>query len=185
MKIFKFMILSIVLILTSNSFAKKHLADVKDEVANTNYEEVRIREINVAMQCWTFKNLSFMETLDKVNKLGIKYLEAYPGQKFLPDNDDKKFGVGMSEDDMKLAKVKLKEYGITLRCFGVTNFENNEEAARKTFEFAKKMGIKVLILEPKYDDFSIIDKMVKEYNIKVGIHNHPKPSKYRNPYKYT
>jgi len=169
------------LIFAANTFAQKSLADVKDEVANTNYEEVRIKEIPMAMQCWTFRKLSFMETLEKVNKLGIKYLEAFPGQKLLPDNDEKVFNVGMSEEDMKLAKEKLKEYGITLRSFGVTNFENNEEAAKSTFEFVKKMGIKVLVLEPKYDDYTIIDKMVKKYNVKVGIHNHPKPSKYWNP----
>ncbi|MCK5457733.1 MAG: hypothetical protein KAI45_11450, partial [Melioribacteraceae bacterium] len=103
------------LIFAANTFAQKSLADVKDEVANTNYDEVRIKEIPMAMQCWTFRKLSFMETLEKVNKLGIKYLEAFPGQKLLPDNDDKSFGVGMSEEDMKLVKKKLKEYGITLR----------------------------------------------------------------------
>ena len=134
------------LIFTANIFAQKSLADVKDEVANTNYDEVRIKEFPMAMQCWTFRQFSFMETLEKVNKLGIKYLEAYPGQKLLPDNDDKEFNVGMSEEDMKLAKNKLKEYGITLRSFGVANFENNEEAAKSTFEFVKKMGIKVLVL---------------------------------------
>ncbi len=159
----------------------RHLSDIKNEVANTNYKEVRIKEIPMAMQCWTFRKLSFMETLEKVNKLGIKFLEAFPGQRLYKNNDKKKFGVGMSEDDIKKVKQALNKYGITLRAFGVTNFENNETAARKTFDFVKKMGIKVLVLEPKYDDYSIIDKMVKEYNIKVGIHNHPKPSKYWNP----
>ena len=177
----KYLIILIVVVFVSNNFAQKSLADVKEAVANTNYKEVKIKEIPVAMQCWTFRNLSFMETLDKVKSLGIKYLEAYPGQKLLPYNDDKKFGVGMSDADMQMVKEKLSAYGITLRAFGVTNFENNEAAARETFEFVKKMGIKVLVLEPKYDDYKIIDKMVKEYNIKVGIHNHPKPSKYWNP----
>ena len=180
MKKMVYSIILFALIFAGNSFSQK-LADVKEEVANTNYDEVRIKEIPMAMQCWTFRGLSFMETLEKVNKLGIKYLEAFPGQKLLPDNDEKSFNVGMSEADMKLVKEKLKEYGITLRSFGVTNFDNNEEAAKKTFEFVKKMGIKVLVLEPKYDDYTIIDKMVKKYNIKVGIHNHPKPSKYWNP----
>lgn len=169
------------LFFTANIFAQNSLADVKDEVANTNYDEVRIKEIPMSTQCWTFRKLSFMETLEKVNKLGIKYLEAFPGQKLLPDNDDKVFNVGMSVEDMKLVKKKLKEYGITLRSFGVTNFENNEEAAKSTFEFVKKMGIKVLVLEPEYDDYTIIDKMVKKYNVRVGIHNHAKPSKYWNP----
>ncbi|MCB9208799.1 MAG: DUF1080 domain-containing protein [Ignavibacteriales bacterium] len=171
----------ILLFVLGSVFAQTKLADVKDEVAKTNYSEVKIKVIPAAVQCWTFRKLSFMETLDKVKALGVKYLEAYPGQKLLPDNDEKTMGPGMSEGDMQMVKDKLKEYGITLRAFGVTNFENNEADARKTFDFAKAMGIKVLMLEPSYDDYTIIEKMVKEYNIKVGIHNHPTPSKYWNP----
>ncbi len=163
-----------------NVSAQETLADVKQEVDNTDYSTVRIREIPMSVQCWTFRNLTFFETLEKVNKLGVKYLEAYPGQK-LYKNSDKKFGPGLSDEDMNKIKQGLKKYGITLRAFGVTNFDNNEAAAKKTFDFAKKMGIKVIVLEPKYDDYSIIEKMVKKYNIKVAIHNHPKPSKYWNP----
>ncbi|MBK8946240.1 MAG: DUF1080 domain-containing protein [Ignavibacteriae bacterium] len=181
MKLLKYLTFLLIIFSFTNVFPQKKLTDVSKEIMNTNYSEVKIKEIPAAMQCWTFRKLSFMETLEKVNNLGIKYLEAFPGQKFLPDNEEKTFGPGMSEDDMKLAKEKLTEYGITLRAFGVTNFENNESEARKTFDFAKKMGIQVIMLEPNYDDYSVIDKMVKEYNIKVGIHNHPQPSKYWNP----
>ncbi|MEE9430994.1 MAG: family 16 glycoside hydrolase [Melioribacteraceae bacterium] len=182
MKMRKYLIILIAVVFMSKSFGQtRHLIDVKDEVANTNYKDVKIKDIPMAMQCWTFRNISFMETLEKVNKLGIKYLEAYPGQRLLKDNEDKKFGIGMSEGDVILVKQALKKYGITLRAFGVTNFEHNEAATREVFEFVKTMGIKVLVTEPKYDDFSFIDKMVKEYNIKVAVHNHPKPSKYWNP----
>ena len=170
-----------VMILVPNSFAQqKKLADIKKEVAATDYSSVRIKDIPVAMQCWTFRGLTFYETLKKVEKLGIKYLEAFPGQK-IDKNSDRQMGPGLSDDDIKEIKSKLNKHGITLRAFGVTNFDNNEEAARETFEFVKKMGIKVLVLEPKYNDYSIIEKMVKEYNIPVGIHNHPKDSHYWNP----
>lgn len=181
MKKLKCLIILMVVFSISNSYAQKKLSDVKEEVKNTDYKDVRIKEIPMAMQCWTFRNLSFMETLEKVKKLGIKYLEAFPGQRLYQNNSDRKFGIDMSEEDIENVKQKLNDYGIILRAFGVTNFENNEAAARKTFDFVKKMEIMVLILEPKYDDYSIIDKMVKEYNVRVGIHNHPKPSKYWNP----
>ena len=58
--------------ITPNMIKVKRLTIEK----NVNYDEVRIKEIPMAMQCWTFRKLSFMETLEKVNKLGIKYLEV-------------------------------------------------------------------------------------------------------------
>ena len=34
----------------------------------------------VAVQAWTFRSSTFFETVDKAASLGIRYLEAYPGQ---------------------------------------------------------------------------------------------------------
>ncbi len=144
------------------------------------YKDVRIKEIPMAMQCWTFRKFTFMETLPKVEALGIKILEAFPGQKIYP-NKEATMGPGMSDEDIKAVKDALKKHSITLKAFGVTNFDPSKEAARPTFEFAKTMGIKIIVIEPKYDDYKFIEELVKEYNIKIAVHNHAKPSKYWNP----
>ena len=49
------------------------------------------------------------------------------------------------------------------------------------FEFAKKMGIDTLVAEPEPAALDTVEKLCKEYNIKVAIHDHPKPSHYWNP----
>ena len=38
-----------------------------------------------------------------------------------------------------------------------------------------------IVCEPADDDFALLEKLVKEYNIKIAIHNHPAPSKYNLP----
>ncbi|MCB0747028.1 MAG: DUF1080 domain-containing protein [Ignavibacteriae bacterium] len=149
------------------------------ETETSEYDNVLIKEFPVALQCWTFRKFSFMETLDKAKELGIKYLEAYPGQKFNSDGTGT-FNVGMTKDEMTQAKNKLKELGITLKLFGVAGFED-EDSGRKLFEFAKEMGIETIVLEPEYDMFLLVDKLANEYRINVAIHNHPNPTKYWNP----
>ncbi len=49
------------------------------------------------------------------------------------------------------------------------------------FEWAKKIGISTLVSEPDPKDLPKIDKLAGEYNIKVAIHDHPKPSRYWDP----
>jgi len=49
------------------------------------------------------------------------------------------------------------------------------------FAFAKEMGIETLVSEPKAGQFDLIDALCIEYQIKLAIHNHPKPSHYWNP----
>jgi hypothetical protein len=43
------------------------------------------------------------------------------------------------------------------------------------------MGIRVIATEPQDADFAILDKLVKEYDIRIAVHNHPEPSKYAKP----
>jgi len=170
----KMLTVILVLVMTSSINAQQG----KEEV---NYKEVKIREFKVAVQCWTFRKFTFVETLQKVKELGVKYLEAYPGQKLGGDDPNAVFNYDMSEANIALVKKKLDEAGIKLVNFGVVGFENTEAATKKVFEFAKKMGIQTIVTEPSTDDFSLLDKFVKQYGINVAIHNHPEPSKYARP----
>ena len=149
--------------------------------AQESLKNVRIVVIPIAMQCWTFHKFTFFETLQRVENLGIKYLEAYNGQVLSKENPDVKFGYTMTDEQVNLVKKKLREHGITLVSYGVVNFDNDEKSMRQVFDFAKKMGILTICTEPQYDDFSLIEKMVQEYNIKIAVHNHPTPSKYARP----
>jgi sugar phosphate isomerase/epimerase len=153
----------------------------ENTVEQIPYSEVRIEEFPFAMQCWTFRKFTFFETINKVKELGVKYLEAYPGQALSSDITGARFSHNMDEEQRRLVKTKLKENGITLVGYGVVGFENTEEDMQKDFGFAKEMGIRTIMTEPKFDDFSLLEKMVKKYNIRIAVHNHPEPSKYARP----
>ncbi len=155
-------------------------ADIKPGV-RPDYADVHIKEIPIAVQCWTFHKFTFMETLQKVDALGVKYLQPYRGQKLSKETGDVVFGPDLTDEQIKLVKSKLMEYGISLVSYGVVNFENNETDARKVFDFARKMGIWTIVTEPQYDDYEIIEKLADEYRINVAVHNHPVPSKYARP----
>ena len=58
--------------------------------------------------------------------------------------------------------------------FGVVGIPKDEAGARKVFEFAKKLGVRAITIEPSADQIDLIEKLIKEYNIAAGIHCHPK-----------
>jgi sugar phosphate isomerase/epimerase len=126
--------------------------------------------IKLSLQCWTFNKLSFVETVDKAKGLGVKYVEMFPGQKFKPGADAK---VGRTMDDATKAAVKQKlaEAGIKLVAYGVDGVPTDEAGARKAFEWAKEMGIEVLVTETTPNE--IHDKLTQEFGIKMALHNHP------------
>lgn len=149
--------------------------------ATTDYSDARIQDLKLGTQAWTFRKFSFYEMLDMMQDLDLHYLEAYPGQVLNKQYPDIRFNHSLSDNQMTQIKQILIDYDIKLLNYGVVGFENNEIEMSKVFEFAKNMGIQTIVTEPKFDDYSIIEKMVKKYNIQVAIHNHPYPSKYAQP----
>jgi sugar phosphate isomerase/epimerase len=129
----------------------------------------------LACQAYTFREMSAFETIDLLKRLGIRYVEFYPGQKLSPDRSDLKVGPDLPADQIARLKEKLKDTGIEAISFGVTDLPNDEAVARKTFEFARSMGIKTIVSEPPQHALPLLDRLAAEYDIRVAIHNHPKP----------
>jgi sugar phosphate isomerase/epimerase len=133
-------------------------------------------------QAYSFNKFSFFEAVDKNASLGLKYIEAFPGQKLTKDGSVAgNFDAGMSDAAQAAVKKKLADTGIKLVNFGVTGIPGDEAGARKVFDFAKKMGIETIVSEPDAKQFALLDKLTEEYKINVAIHNHPKPSPYWDP----
>jgi sugar phosphate isomerase/epimerase len=69
---------------------------------------------------------------------------------------------------------------------GVVKPTANEEESRKLFEAARRLGIDILVAEPethgKLEELplvmDVVEKLAKEFNIKVAIHNHPGPKNF-------
>ena len=74
---------------------------------------------------------------------------------------------------MQKVKQELARYKITPVNYGVVGIPKDETEARKIFEFAKAMGLRAVTTE-SVDAIDTIEKLVKEYDIMVGFHDHPK-----------
>jgi sugar phosphate isomerase/epimerase len=135
----------------------------------------------LGMQAYSFNRFTFFEAVDKTRALGMRYIEAYPGQQLSKEKPDVRTDHNMSSEDKKLMLQKLRESGVKLMNYGVVSLPNNRAECRKVFEFAREMGIETIVSEPPEEAFDIIDELCQEFKINVAIHNHPKPSHYWNP----
>ena len=176
----KTIVLAVALILIAGILSVSGLEGFGTEENAAGHQKVRIKKIPISVQCWTFRKFSFYETLDKAEELGVRFLQPYPGQ-LLARGSKERFNHQLGDEQITQVKNKLKEYGISLVSYGVVGFDNKEADMKKVFNFARKLGIRTIVTEPKFDDFSLLEKMVKKYNINIAIHNHPLPTKYALP----
>jgi inosose dehydratase len=88
-----------------------------------------------------------------------------------------------SVDDCKAINAKLKAAGMIFNSTGVTNLPNDEAKIRKAFENAKAVEMPVLVCKPELTALPLVDKLVKEYDLKLAIHNHgPEDKVYPSPF---
>jgi sugar phosphate isomerase/epimerase len=133
-------------------------------------------------QAWTFRDRSAFEAIATAHRLGLKYIELYPGQPLAPDSKDVKVGPEMGEQPLAALKKKLADEQVKAVSFGVCDLPKDEAVARRTFEFAKALGLQNLSSEPAPEALDTVAKLADEFGIKVAFHNHPKGhSRYWEP----
>ena len=133
----------------------------------------------MAIHAYTFRKFSIFQCIDKTAALGLRYM-SLSGSVSL-DGSNSLTTVQLSDKDSDAIRAAAAAKGIKLVNIGVVQLPPDEAKSRKVFEFAKKMGIDTLVAEPEPAALDTVEKLCKEYNIKVAIHDHPKPSHYWNP----
>jgi sugar phosphate isomerase/epimerase len=129
-------------------------------------------QLKFGVQTWTLRNLEFDQVVAFAVKHNIKYLEMI-GKHMDP--------YAPPEETMR-KKAILDKNGLVCYTFGVNGTSTDKGKNRQLFEFAKLMGISLIIVEPRdMKEWDNLEELVKEYNIRLAIHNHGLKTTYGNP----
>jgi sugar phosphate isomerase/epimerase len=127
---------------------------------------------SLGLQTWTCRNMTFEQVVDFAVAHRITKLE------FIATHLDP----AAPKEETLRKKAVLDAHGLVAYSFGVNKTSLDEAANRSLFEFARLMGIKLIIVEPKdLAEWDGLEKLVKEYDIKLAIHNHGRGTTYGDP----
>ena len=135
--------------------------------------EYRIGSFAMGCQAYTFNRFSVFEAIEKTEQAGGKVIEFYPGQKLSREEPNVKWDHNASDEFIEKVKAQLTQHHLKAVNYGVVGIPRDEAGARKVFEFAKKLGLYGITTE-SVESIDTIEKLVKEYDIRVGFHDHPK-----------
>ncbi len=135
-------------------------------------DDLKLGGFAIGPQAYTFKNFTAFEAIEKAEQAGAKCIEFFPGQKLSKEQPDKKLHHSMSDEDFKALQDKLAKHHITAVNYGVVGGKDLAEWT-SIFAFAKKLGLYAITTED-VKNIDIIEKLVKEYDIRVGYHEHAK-----------
>jgi len=142
-------------------------------------DQYRTGGFALGCQAYTFNRFSVFEAIEKTAQTGAKVIEFFPGQKLSPDDPAVKWDHNAPDDVVERVKAQLAKHHIRAVNYGVVGIPKDETQARKIFEFARKLGLYGVTTESAQAT-DTIEKLVKEFDIRVGFHDHPKREKEPN-----
>jgi len=120
--------------------------------------------VRLGLASYTFRNFTRAQLLGFMKQLNVSALNAKDVKDHLP----------MDPQEEAAALADYAAAGIKLHAAGAIYFAKDEDAdIRSKFEYAKRAGIGVIVAgDPAPETLPRIEKFVKEYDIRIAIHNH-------------
>ena len=143
------------LIMFTFSFAKAQERPAPKPGAETG------EKFKLGMAGYTFVKFDLDKTLETLKRTDVRYLCI------------KDFHLPLNSDDAQIAAFheKLKAAGVTGYAVGPIYMKSEAEIDR-AFEYAKRVGVKLIVGVPNYELLPYVDKKVKEYGFNYAIHLH-------------
>jgi len=118
-------------------------------------------KFKVGMAGYTFVKFDLAKTLETLKRADVHYLCI------------KDFHLPMASTDEEIAAfhTKLKAADVTGYAVGPI-YMKSEAEIDKAFEYAKRVGVKLIVGVPNYELLPYVDKKVKEYDFHYAIHLH-------------
>ena len=115
----------------------------------------------LGLASYTLLKFKLDETLAMTKRVGLKYICF------------KSFHLPLESSDEQIRQVvkKVEDAGLILYGGGVISMDKEADVDR-AFEYAKTAGMKVIVAAPAPELLGLVEQKVKQYDIKVAIHNH-------------
>jgi inosose dehydratase len=131
------------------------------------------RGLKVGVASYSLRKLSLEDAIKGIQRVGLKYVSI------------KDFHLPMKStaEERRATTEKFKAAGITPLSCGNVTMQNDEANVRAAFEYARDAGIPVIVCSPDPNSMPLLDRMVKEFDIRLAIHNHgPEDKRFPSPY---
>jgi sugar phosphate isomerase/epimerase len=133
------------------------------------------RGLKIGVATYTVREFPIEEAIKSVQRVGLKYVSI--------KNVKNHVDLSHTTEERKQRAEMFRAAGLTPLSVGNVSMKNDEADIRRAFEFARDVGVTTMVCAPDKNSVPLLDKFVKEFNIKLAIHNHgPEDKHFPSPY---
>jgi sugar phosphate isomerase/epimerase len=112
---------------------------------------------------YTFREFQRKMAIDMMKQLSVGYASV----------KDVHLSYSLAPGELAKAVGEFKKAGFTLTSAGNTDLNSTDPAVlRRYFQYARDCGIPMLVAAPTHESLPAVEKLAKEFDIKVAIHPH-------------
>ena len=120
--------------------------------------------LKVGVATYSLRDLPIEEAIKGVKRVGLNYVSI--------KNVKNHIDLSHTTEERKERAKMFRDAGLIPLSVGNVSMRTGEADIRKAFEYARDIGVPTIVCSPSIDSIPILDKMVKEFDIKLAIHNH-------------
>jgi sugar phosphate isomerase/epimerase len=120
--------------------------------------------LKVGVATYSLRDLPIEEAIKGVKRVGLSYVSI--------KNVKNHIDLSHTTEERKERAKMFRDAGLIPLSVGNVSMRTGEADIRKAFEYARDIGVPTIVCSPSIDAIPILDKMVKEFDIKLAIHNH-------------
>ncbi len=117
-----------------------------------------------------FSQLTFLETAEKAEALGVMSIEGFSSQKVSADIA-KNLDTNLSPDELTAIKAHLTALHLHMPVYHAGDVGKDESTWSKLFDFAKALGIETIACNPDPASLTSVDTLASNANVNVAIEN--------------
>jgi sugar phosphate isomerase/epimerase len=118
--------------------------------------------LKLGVASYSLRKFTLDQALDMTKSLGVKYMTFKDVH--VPRTDP--------PETTRALRARIEAAGITIMGGGTITITNDPVQIKKEFEYAKNAGFPMIYTSPDPAALDTLERLAKEYDIKVLIHNH-------------
>ncbi len=128
--------------------------------------------LKLGVASYSLRNFTLDQAIAMTRQLGVKYITL----------KDMHLPYKSTPAERQEARRKIEAAGLVLMGGGVIYMKNNADEIRSLFQYARDAGMPTMVSSPDIEALDLVEKMAREFDIRVAIHNHgPGDNKYPSP----
>ena len=130
------------------------------------------RGFKAGVASYSLRRLSREDVIKGIRRLGLRYVSVKEFHLPLDSMSEERRAVGREFRDAGIGPISC----------GVITMQNDEAEVRRAFEYARDLGSPTIVCNPHPESMPLLDRMVKEFDIRLAIHNHgPRDRRWPSP----